>query len=119
MTCTTGTRPRRRLLVDAQFRGAQRKLMLQGIATASSTCSTAHGQGAAGRAFVRNIYVGERDRSDGRPKLLPENEPTVEGRRSCPAVAGAANWTSTAFSQSTGLFYMFAEESCTIYSKER
>ena len=54
---------------------------------------------------------------DGRPKLLPGNDPTVEGQRVCPAVAGAANWPSTAFDPVTGLFYMFAEESCTVYMK--
>jgi hypothetical protein len=35
----------------------------------------------------------------------------------CPAVAGAANWPSTAFHPTTCLFYVFAEESCDIYSK--
>jgi len=49
--------------------------------------------------------------------LLPGNDPTVDGQRVCPAVAGAANWPSTAFSPLTQLFYMFAEESCSIYSK--
>jgi alcohol dehydrogenase (cytochrome c) len=34
-------------------------------------------------------------------------------------VAGAANWTSTAFHPVTGLYYMFAEESCNIYSKHK
>ena len=41
----------------------------------------------------------------------------MEGRRVCPAVAGATNWPSTAFSPLTGLFYMFAEESCSVYTK--
>jgi len=35
----------------------------------------------------------------------------------CPAVAGAANWASNAFDLGSGLFYMFAEESCNIYTK--
>jgi alcohol dehydrogenase (cytochrome c) len=41
----------------------------------------------------------------------------VEGQLVCPAVAGAANWPSTAFNPATGLYYMFAEESCNIYTK--
>ena len=49
--------------------------------------------------------------------LLPGNEPTVEGQLVCPGVAGAANWPSNAYSPVTGLFYMFAEESCNVYSK--
>jgi alcohol dehydrogenase (cytochrome c) len=35
----------------------------------------------------------------------------------CPSVAGAANWPSSAYDPATGLFYMFAEESCDVYSK--
>ena len=41
----------------------------------------------------------------------------MEGQLVCPAVAGAANWPSNAYNPATGLFYMFAEESCNIYSK--
>jgi alcohol dehydrogenase (cytochrome c) len=44
-------------------------------------------------------------------------DPTPEGRQVCPAQTGATNWPSTAFSPQTGLFYVFAEESCAIYSK--
>jgi alcohol dehydrogenase (cytochrome c) len=48
---------------------------------------------------------------------LPEIEPTPEGRKVCPAQTGATNWPSTAFSPLTRLFYLFAEESCAVYSK--
>ena len=41
----------------------------------------------------------------------------MEGQLVCPAVAGAANWPSTAYSPVTGLYYMFAEESCNVYTK--
>src|SRR4029079_17409070 len=67
--------------------------------------------------FVKNITWASGIGSDGRPVLLPGNEPTVEGQRVCPSVSGASNWTSTAFSPVTGLFYLFASEACNIYSK--
>ena len=67
--------------------------------------------------FVKKLTWASGIGPDGRPKLLPGNEPTVEGQLVCPAVAGAANWPSTAFNPATGLFYMFAEESCNIYTK--
>jgi len=67
--------------------------------------------------FVRKLTWASGVGPDGRPVLLPGNEPTVEGQVVCPAVAGAANWPSSAYSPATGLFYMFAEESCNIYSK--
>jgi alcohol dehydrogenase (cytochrome c) len=67
--------------------------------------------------FVKNITWASGIDPNGRPILLPGNEPTVEGQRICPAVAGAANWPSTAFSPLTGFFYLFADESCSIYTK--
>ena len=67
--------------------------------------------------FVKKLTWASGIGADGRPKLLPGNEPTVEGQLACPAVAGAANWPSNAYSAATGLFYMFAEESCNVYSK--
>ena len=54
---------------------------------------------------------------DGRPELLPGNEPTAEGTRTCPSVSGAANWPSTSFNPATGLFYLMASEACSIYHK--
>jgi alcohol dehydrogenase (cytochrome c) len=67
--------------------------------------------------FVKKLTWASGIGADGRPKLLPAYEPTVEGQLVCPSVAGAANWPSNAYNPSTGLFYMFAEESCNIYSK--
>jgi alcohol dehydrogenase (cytochrome c) len=106
------------VLVDAQFRGQPRKLMLQGNRNGFFyVLDRLTGKVLLAEPFVRNITWASGIGADGRPVLLPGNEPTVEGQRVCPAVAGAANWTSTAFNPSTGLFYMFAEESCNIYSK--
>ena len=67
--------------------------------------------------FVKKLTWASGIGPDGRPKLLPGNEPTVEGQLVCPSVAGAANWPSSAYHPGTGLFYMFAEESCNVYSK--
>ena len=106
------------MLVDATFRGRPRKL--------SAPCRQERlllrprppdRRVAAGRALRERNHVGERHRKDGRPILLPGNEPAAEGTRTCPSVAGATNWPSTAFSPTTGLFYLMAEESCSIYSK--
>jgi alcohol dehydrogenase (cytochrome c) len=106
------------LLVDAQFRGQQRKLMLQGNRNGFFyVLDRLTGKVLLAEPFVKNLTWASGIGPDGRPKLLPGNDPTVEGQRVCPAVAGAANWPSTAFDPVTGLFYMFAEESCTVYMK--
>jgi len=67
--------------------------------------------------FVKKLTWASGIGPDGRPVLAPGNEPTPEGQRTCPSVAGAANWTSTAFDSKTGLYFFFAHESCAIYSK--
>ena len=106
------------VLVDAEFHGQPRKLLLQGNRNGFLyVLDRVTGKVLLAEPFVRNVTWASGIGPDGRPKLLPGNEPTVEGQRVCPAVAGAANWPSTAFHPGTGLFYLFAEESCDIYSK--
>jgi len=106
------------VLVDAQFHGEPRKLMLQGNRNGFFyVLDRITGKVLLAEPFVKKITWASGIGPDGRPQLLPGNEPTVEGQLVCPAVAGAANWPSNAYNPVTGLFYMFAEESCNIYSK--
>jgi alcohol dehydrogenase (cytochrome c) len=106
------------MLVDAQFHGQPRKLMLQGNRNGFFyVLDRLTGKVLLAEPFVRNVTWASGIGPDGRPMLLPGNEPTEEGQRVCPAVAGATNWTSTAFSPVTRLFYLFAEESCSVYTK--
>jgi alcohol dehydrogenase (cytochrome c) len=106
------------MLVDARFHGQPRKLMLQGNRNGFFyALDRLTGKVLLAEPFVKNVTWASGIGRDGRPRLLPGNEPTAEGQRACPAVAGATNWTSTAFSPLTGLFYLFADESCSIYTK--
>ena len=106
------------VLVDAQWRGQPRKLLLQGNRNGFFyVLDRLTGKVLVAEPFVKRLTWASGIGPDGRPVLLPGNEPTVEGQLVCPAVAGAANWPSNAYSPATGLFYMFAEESCNIYSK--
>jgi alcohol dehydrogenase (cytochrome c) len=106
------------MLVDAQWRGQPRKLLLQGNRNGFFyALDRLTGRVLMAEPFVRNVTWASGIGPDGRPKLLPGNEPTEQGQRVCPAVAGATNWTSTAFSPVTGLFYLFADESCAVYTK--
>jgi len=106
------------MLVDAQFHGERRKLLVQGNRNGFFyVLDRLTGKVLLAEPFVTNVTWASGIGADGRPVLLAGNEPTPEGQRVCPAVAGAANWPSTAFSPVTGLFYLFAEESCAIYTK--
>jgi PQQ-dependent dehydrogenase (methanol/ethanol family) len=106
------------VLVDAQFRGQARRLLLQGNRNGFFyVLDRLTGEVLLAEPFVKRITWASSIGRDGRPKLLPGNEPTPEGQLVCPSVAGAANWPSDAYNPATGLFYMFAEESCNVYSK--
>ena len=105
------------MLVDAQWRGRPRKLLLQGNRNGFFyVLDRLTGEFLQGTPFVTNITWASGIGTDGRPILLPNNVPTAEGQRTCPSVAGATNWTSTAFNAATGLYYLFTDESCSIYS---
>ena len=106
------------MLVDATFHGRSRKLLLQGNRNGFFyVLDRLTGKVLLAEPFVKKLTWASGIGADGRPKLLPGNEPTVDGQLVCPSVEGAANWPSSAYSPATGLFYMFAEESCSIFSK--
>ena len=106
------------MLVDARFHGEPRKLLVQGNRNGFFyVLDRLTGKVLLAEPFVANVTWASGVGADGRPLLKSGSEPTREGQRVCPAVAGATNWPSTAFSAVTGLFYLFAEESCAIYTK--
>jgi len=106
------------VLVDANFRGKPRKLLLHGNRNGFFyVLDRLTGEVLVAEPFVKKLTWASRIGPDGRPVPLPGNDPTVEGQLVCPSVSGAANWPSSAYNPATGLFYMFAEESCSIYSK--
>jgi PQQ-dependent dehydrogenase (methanol/ethanol family) len=57
------------------------------------------------------------DETTWRPNLLPGNETSLQGTVGCPAVRGATNWYSTAYSPATRLYYVMTVEDCTLYRK--
>ena len=106
------------MLVDAEFRGEPRTLLLQANRNGFFyVLDRSDGQLLLAEPFVHNLTWASGIGPDGRPVRLPDIEPTPEGRKVCPAQTGATNWPSTAFSPATRLFYVFAEESCALYSK--
>jgi alcohol dehydrogenase (cytochrome c) len=106
------------LLVDAEFRGQPRKLLV--VANRNGffyVLDRLTGRMLMAEPFVKNLTWASGIGADGRPQLLAAYENSVEGTRTCPAVAGAANWPSTAFNPATGLFYVMASEGCAVYRK--
>jgi alcohol dehydrogenase (cytochrome c) len=106
------------LLIDEQFQGRPRKLLVQANRNGFLyVLDRTTGEFLLGEAFARQTWANGIDRT-GRPIVIPESTPTVEGTVTCPAIRGATNWMSTAYHPGTKLFYLLVHESCNIYSKE-
>jgi alcohol dehydrogenase (cytochrome c) len=63
--------------------------------------------------FVEKLTWAKGIDEHGRP-IRSGLQPTPEGEKICPAVAGATNWFSPSYNPSTRLFYVMALESCDI-----
>jgi len=69
------------------------------------------------KAFVKQTWAKGFD-ENGRPELIPGNEPTPEGNdRVWPGTDGGANWMSHSYSPLTRLLYVFAREEHRLFSK--
>ncbi len=106
------------LLADIEFRSQARKVLLHGDRNGFFyVLDRLTGELLLAEPFVRNLTWASGIGRDGRPVLLPDQIPAAAGTRTCPSEAGATNWPSTAFSPLTGFFYLMAEESCSIFTK--
>lgn len=56
---------------------------------------------------------------DGRPHLIPDQDPTEEGKLVCPGLGGGHNWQATAYSRQTGLYYFGSSENCELFFKTK
>jgi alcohol dehydrogenase (cytochrome c) len=75
----------------------------------------ANGEFLLGKPFVSRLNWASGIGPDGHPLLLPANQTTTSGVKTCPSVRGATNWYSTSFHPATRLFYVMAVEECSIY----
>jgi PQQ-dependent dehydrogenase (methanol/ethanol family) len=106
------------MLVDMNWHGAQRKLLLQGNRNGFFyVLDRTNGKFLAASPFVKKLTWATRIAPDGRPVLGEGWQPTEEGTRICPSMSGASNWMSSAWHPGTGLFYLIAMEKCNIFSK--
>jgi alcohol dehydrogenase (cytochrome c) len=106
------------VLTDVVWRGQRRALLLHANRNGFFyVLDRTDGSLLLAEPFVKQLTWARRIGIDGRPVLNPAQEPTPSGTRVCPAVEGATNWFSTAFSPVTGFYYVQALESCSIYTR--
>jgi alcohol dehydrogenase (cytochrome c) len=108
------------VLVNAQYSGRERKLLLQANRNGFYyALDRTNGEFLLGKPFVKKLTWASGIGSDGRPRLVEGNKPSRAGTVTCPAVRGATNWYSTAFNPSTKLFYVMAVEDCNLYEQSQ
>ena len=94
------------VLVDREFRGQPRKLMLWGNRNAFFyVLDRTTGEFLLGKPFAKQTWAKGLDKN-GRPIKLPGTEPTKEGVKVYPSAQGATNWYAPSYSPRTGLFYL-------------
>ena len=107
------------MLIDSNFQGKLRKLMLFANRNAFFyVLDRESGEFLLAREFAKQTWAdGIDDR--GRPRVRPDKMPSKEGTLVYPDVSGGANWWSPTYSPQTGYFYQMAYDgACEYYIGE-
>jgi alcohol dehydrogenase (cytochrome c) len=107
------------VLVDANWQGQPRKLLLQANRNGFFyVLDRTDGKLLLAKPFLKKLNWAEGIGADGRPilKTLPvqANGDTYV----CPGFQGGTNWFSTSFNPNTGLYYFNALERCNVFSSK-
>ena len=103
------------VLVDAVFRGQQRRLMFWANRNAFFyVIDRETGEFLSGKPFVKQTWAEGLD-DKGRPIRRPNTAPSREGTLVYPGVQGGTNWYSPSYSPLTRLFYMSVWDYASIY----
>lgn len=106
------------MLVDASFRGAPRKLLVQASRNGFFyVLDRTSGKLLSATPYLEKLTWATGIGPDGRPKRVPGTEPSLEGSKACPSPEGGNNWMSNSYSPETRLFYLVALEKCSLYVK--
>lgn len=104
------------ILVDREFRGEQRKLMLQSSRNGMIyVLDRTDGEVLLFEKAFDRVNWNEGIDRHGRPIFAEGHEATPEGAVVCPGPIGGSNWQSSAYSPKTGLLYAMIIDSCANY----
>lgn len=105
------------VLLEATVQGRQRKLVAMANRNAFYyLLDSATGEFILGVPYAKQTWAKGID-AKGRPIVLPNTEPTVEGNLVWPSLQGATNWFSPSYSPLTKLFYVPTREMGAYYYK--
>ncbi len=105
------------VLVDADWNGRPRKLVLQANRNAFFyVLDRETGEFLLGEPFAKQTWAEGLD-ANGRPILKDGVAPSRLGTLVCPDIHGGANWHPVSYSPLTELFYVSARDGCGKYFK--
>ncbi|MEX2303562.1 MAG: PQQ-dependent dehydrogenase, methanol/ethanol family [Bryobacterales bacterium] len=105
------------VLIDGEVRGEQRKLVLFANRNGFSyVLDRESGKFVNGKAYVKQTWASGLD-DNGRPMVLPNTSPTVDGNIVYPNLGGGTNWQSPAYNPELHLFFVASREMGHIYYK--
>jgi alcohol dehydrogenase (cytochrome c) len=103
------------VLLDLNWKGRDRKLVVQANRNAFFyVLDRETGEFLLGKPFARQNWASELD-AKGRPILMSHQEPSPEGVRLCPGLAGGTNFMAPSYNPQTKLFYFAVREQCDVY----
>jgi len=103
------------LLIDTEFKGANRKLLVQANRNGYLyILDRTNGQFLFAAPFVDKLNWAKGIDAHGRP-IRTDVKPTPGGMRVCPGYSGATNWFAPSYNEATRLVYFMALEQCETY----
>ncbi len=105
------------VLIDAAWQGRPRKLVAMANRNAFYyLLDRVTGEFLLGEPYAKQTWAKGLD-AKGRPIVLPNTEPTVEGNLVWPSLQGATNWFSPSYSPLTKMLYVPVREMGAYYYK--
>lgn len=103
------------MLLDLPWQGKMRKLVVQANRNSFYyVLDRVTGEFLMAKQFARQTWNDGFDEK-GRPIVKPGVEPTTEGVRVCPGLAGGTNWMAPSYHPGTGWFYFAVREQCDVF----
>jgi alcohol dehydrogenase (cytochrome c) len=105
------------LLVDEQWEGRPRKLLLHGDRNGFFfVLDRTSGELLLAKPMSKVTWATGYGK-DGRPIMTEHFESTFEGALVCPGVGGGANWPAASFDPISKLFFVRVTDGCAVYKK--
>ena len=107
------------ILADVNIAGRRVKALLQANRNGFFyTLDRTNGKMLVAKPYTKVTWASS-IAPDGKPVLLPNQDPSEEGTSSCPGMGGGHNWQANAYSPQTGLTYFSSTDGCHVYYKTK